>query len=60
MRNYGIYIQPINYPTVPKGTERLRITPSPVHTEADIEHLLDAIGELWTQCQIARIPMAAQ
>ena len=60
MRDHGIYIQPINYPTVPKGTERLRITPSPVHTDADIAHLLDALGELWTQCQIARTPMAAQ
>lgn len=60
MRDYGIYIQPINYPTVPKGTERLRITPSPVHTDADIEHLLGALEELWVQCEIARMPMAAQ
>jgi len=60
MREYGIYIQPINYPTVPKGTERLRITPSPVHTAADIKHLLTALGELWTQCQIARTDLAAQ
>ncbi len=60
MREYGIYIQPINYPTVPKGTERLRITPSPVHTDADIEHLLCALESLWTQCEIARIPIAAQ
>lgn len=54
MQDYGIYIQPINYPTVPKGTERLRITPSPVHTDADIEHLIASLGELWTECQIAR------
>ncbi|MCP5074166.1 MAG: aminotransferase class I/II-fold pyridoxal phosphate-dependent enzyme, partial [Rhodobacteraceae bacterium] len=60
MREYGIYIQPINYPTVPKGTERLRITPSPVHTDADIDHLLGALEALWTECQIARRPMAAQ
>lgn len=60
LNEFGIYIQPINYPTVPKGTERLRITPSPVHDEADIAHLLDALGQLWTQCKIARVPMAAQ
>ena len=60
MDRYGIYIQPINYPTVPKGTERLRITPSPVHSDADINHLIDALGELWAQCQSAQMPMAAQ
>ncbi len=57
---YGIYIQPINYPTVPKGTERLRITPSPVHSEADIDALVVALGDLWSQCQLARMPIAAQ
>jgi 5-aminolevulinate synthase len=60
LKDYGVYIQPINYPTVPKGTERLRITPSPVHSEADILHLTKALGELWEQCQLARMPMAAQ
>ncbi|MGB3247275.1 MAG: 5-aminolevulinate synthase [Sulfitobacter sp.] len=60
LKDYGIYIQPINYPTVPKGTERLRITPSPVHSDADIAHLTDALGALWEQCQLARMPMAAQ
>ena len=58
--DYGIYIQPINYPTVPKGTERLRITPSPVHTAADIDRLVEALCELWSQCQLARLPQAAQ
>lgn len=60
MRDYGIYIQPINYPTVPRGTERLRITPSPVHSDADIDHLVAALSALWTQCQLARRPLAAQ
>lgn len=60
MRDYGIYIQPINYPTVPKGTERLRITPSPVHTADDIDRLVSALGDLWTKCELARMPLAAQ
>ena len=54
MERYGIYVQPINYPTVPKGTERLRITPSPVHTDADIEELVQALSELWSHCALAR------
>ncbi|MFK7869211.1 MAG: 5-aminolevulinate synthase [Roseobacter sp.] len=60
LKDYGVYIQPINYPTVPKGTERLRITPSPVHSDADVAHLIRALGDLWEQCQLARMPMAAQ
>ncbi|MEM8804006.1 MAG: 5-aminolevulinate synthase [Pseudomonadota bacterium] len=53
MRDWGIYVQPINYPTVPKGTERLRFTPGPLHSDADIDHLVDALAVLWKQCAIA-------
>ena len=60
LRDHGIYIQPITYPTVPKGTERLRITPSPVHTAEDIDRLVQALESLWVQCELARMPIAAQ
>ncbi len=59
MDNHGIYVQPINYPTVPVGTERLRITPSPVHTDGDIDRLIKALSEIWSQCELARMATAA-
>ena len=59
MDNHGIYVQPINYPTVPMGTERLRITPGPVHSDDDIDRLVTALSEIWSQCALHRVEAAA-
>jgi len=53
--DYGIYVQPINYPTVPKGTERLRFTPTPFHDDRMFDHLVGAMDKLWTHCNVKRL-----
>ncbi len=54
MERFDIYIQPINFPTVPRGTERLRITPSPKHTDAMTQHLVESLNEIWSELEMKK------
>ena len=59
LERYGIYVQPINYPTVPKGTERLRITPGPAHSEELLLHLVTALDDVWREINVPVITQAS-
>jgi 5-aminolevulinate synthase len=55
LADHGVYVQPINYPTVPRGTERLRFTPTPFHTDDMMRKLVGAMEKLWAHCNVARM-----
>ena len=59
LSDFDIYVQPINYPTVPRGTERLRFTPSPMHGQKEIDHLVASMDYLWSHCALNRAELCA-
>ena len=54
LEQHAVYVQPINYPTVPRRTERLRLTPTPAHSAEDIRHVVDAIDQVWRDLNLPR------